>query len=325
MKKLIGLLLFASMNLMHAMDFLTTKNFLGKSFDKTKFLCGAIASGDLAMAELCLKSHFDPNAYDDNGLTPLLVATEVGNYDAMKLLLKYGARQDLAFKDGPVKGLDPLMSAIRNEKPSLVGLLIQKGADIIQGRGDKLLTPLMRAEMFCRGHNTIQRTIIRDMLLSRIKIEYPDECAICCERIEEGDKRKALSLMACCRAVYCKECAHKALEASLKKIIHPIGDSIAIVGDVENQVFCPFCHREPFVAVEIGQCKDRSFSCCACFKTGDTQRCARCHQVHYCSPECQKKDWPRHKLECKLLRETAPVESETASSVAGKAAAQEDK
>jgi len=31
-------------------------------------------------------------------------------------------------------------------------------------------------------------------------------------------------------------------------------------------------------------------------------RCSSCKTIHYCSPACQKEDWPAHKLECKALR-----------------------
>ena len=34
--------------------------------------------------------------------------------------------------------------------------------------------------------------------------------------------------------------------------------------------------------------------------------CAGCHVVHYCSPPCQRADWPRHKHECKdMLAQTS--------------------
>lgn len=31
------------------------------------------------------------------------------------------------------------------------------------------------------------------------------------------------------------------------------------------------------------------------------KRCSGCLAAHYCSPSCQKVDWPRHKRECKEM------------------------
>ena len=48
---------------------------------------------------------------------------------------------------------------------------------------------------------------------------------------------------------------------------------------------------------------DSPISCCfKCEKfTQDPRRCSRCHRMRYCSAECQRADWIRHKSNCSSL------------------------
>ena len=39
--------------------------------------------------------------------------------------------------------------------------------------------------------------------------------------------------------------------------------------------------------------------CLVCGNPEARRRCGECGVPHYCGVECQRKDWPRHKKECK--------------------------
>lgn len=43
------------------------------------------------------------------------------------------------------------------------------------------------------------------------------------------------------------------------------------------------------------------YRCTACQFVGATKMCERCKVVHYCSRECQLKDWPDHRPHCKVV------------------------
>lgn len=46
----------------------------------------------------------------------------------------------------------------------------------------------------------------------------------------------------------------------------------------------------------------RGKCCDYCLKfSSQLKRCAKCLKLNYCGPECQRRDWPYHKLECPVL------------------------
>ncbi|KIW62436.1 hypothetical protein PV04_10609 [Phialophora macrospora] len=49
------------------------------------------------------------------------------------------------------------------------------------------------------------------------------------------------------------------------------------------------------------------------------KRCARCRARHYCSTDCQRNDWPRHKQECRVLADggEAPTRNRTTMRLTG--------
>lgn len=56
---------------------------------------------------------------------------------------------------------------------------------------------------------------------------------------------------------------------------------------------------------DVAHVADALLSCGrpGCMLGDNLKKCSRCETIRYCSPECQKSDWPRHKKECSELRQ----------------------
>src|SRR6516164_4696875 len=51
-------------------------------------------------------------------------------------------------------------------------------------------------------------------------------------------------------------------------------------------------------AVKRAVLADPIKACIQCESRGNFKVCTVCHEARYCSPECQKADWQRHKIYC---------------------------
>lgn len=67
--------------------------------------------------------------------------------------------------------------------------------------------------------------------------------------------------------------------------------------------------------MKLGSKPQRATSCLFCSKTSmdpkkELKRCSRCKRGTYCSPECQRVDFPRHKKECTPAEDLKAEEKE---------------
>lgn len=85
----------------------------------------AIARRDLTWVGFLLGKGANPNVADNKGVTPLMLATQLGFAEGVEALAGRGARIDVA-KDA---GETPLISAVHRHDATLMRILLKAGAD----------------------------------------------------------------------------------------------------------------------------------------------------------------------------------------------------
>ena len=126
-------------------------------------LIDLIRDGEIDKAKRLLASGLvDPDGFDENGRTALMMAAHGGHRDVLRMLINAGASFEVGDDNGP--GWTALIHAIRSqtEEPHLVvSLLAAAGADPNRASGDGM-TPLMHAvEAFIEGPNDDARSFVQ--------------------------------------------------------------------------------------------------------------------------------------------------------------------
>lgn len=76
--------------------------------------------------------------------------------------------------------------------------------------------------------------------------------------------------------------------------------------ELTNPMYCPWKFEYSIMTIPDPLHVTTKWLCCGCYKMESKQKlksCGKCRERRYCSEECQRKDWPLHKVACPLLVE----------------------
>ncbi|HSG35228.1 MAG TPA: ankyrin repeat domain-containing protein [Sphingomonadaceae bacterium] len=85
----------------------------------------AVKRRDLTWVRFLLQQKANPDIRDVNGVTPLVLAAQLGLTDAAEALIKAGARVDIANSTGET----PLIAAVHKRDVAIMRVLLKAGAD----------------------------------------------------------------------------------------------------------------------------------------------------------------------------------------------------
>lgn len=128
----------------------------------------AMRGKNLAIAEELLAAGAKPNVWDIFGNSPLNVAIDQDNIEAVKLLLKHGA--DLNAKPRTKAYDPPLNVAIREKKLVIFQLLLEAGADV-NAVNQLNMTPLFSAASATDG---LADRMVEALLKAGAKVDHLD-------------------------------------------------------------------------------------------------------------------------------------------------------
>jgi ankyrin repeat protein len=250
-----------------------------------------------------------PLRLPEKDCTALMAAARMGHVEVVKLLLGAGATVD---QRGGV-GESALMIAAACGHESTVRVLVAGGATPNQAARDGG-TPLMHASR--AGHTNVVRALVQLGANLDVAAASGDTALMLASTgghvasvmvlLEAG------ALVALARAHDGVTALHLAATHRHTTVMHLLTDcgaSCALVIDTATS--------EERRAQLLQQSPRKCVTCAKSLKPAQVKMCAGCKLVPYCSPECQRTDWKRHKQTCKLWQ----ASKASASAVAAESAA----
>lgn len=224
----------------------------------------AIQDNDVAVIEQLIKAGILSREDDTQRATSYLTdAIWGGDTKIIQLLVNnFGSLNNVDFL-----GMTPLLAAVQCQDVETVGLLISRKADVNMAN---------------------RATQVVDIGQGEAKAVQPGDTPLIFAARHNDDKLMLGLIMggADCSSVLMRadisEEAHMNIKEYLR--IHALLHSKKT--GVENRGQLPVDKRSTFCVL-------------GCDKEKSLQKCSGCQAVYYCSPLCQKKHWPQHKLECK--------------------------
>lgn len=123
----------------------------------------AVEKGDFTTALHLIEKGADVDERNEEGKPPLLIASELGHVEVMRLLLDHDADVDRTGR----KGDTPLYRAIKNDHTDAAALLIRRGANV-NHRAKHRVTALLTAAS--RG----REAVVEHLLVAGAEIEHGD-------------------------------------------------------------------------------------------------------------------------------------------------------
>ncbi len=241
-------------------------------------LIWAVWNGNTKLVKLLILAGAALDIQDSSGRTPLLVAASKGYLEIVKLLLEAGA--DVNKQND--YGATALIKASMYEYYEIIKLLIQSGAKLtLKDKSEKT------------AFDYIRKKELRSE--SQFKVLPDDQCIIC--KTEATDLNShVICKTSCCKKLFCKDCYKEHIKHDLQeRCPNCRTEKVEIVG----ASFVPLLPNELSGLLEKKYNEPIGIKHCSICSKKTIKKCSICKTAYYCSSDCQKKDWAKHKLVCK--------------------------
>ena len=234
----------------------------------------AVSKQRLPIVTYLLAQGADVTAGTRNGGTPLHIASAIGNVELVKLLLEYkSAINTQTYFDGNNSHLDegwsPVYFALDRGYQDIVKLLLAHGArtDILDKQGNKALHIAAG-----RGH--------------------------CPDNIVHINQHPISSTNTISRPI--PQWDGKEISPELVALIRKIDPEVTTKNKrgLTPLDYAKTCKCEASIDLLSNP---KANLCGHCKKVEKMNKCGDCKAIYYCSTDCQKSDWLRHKKECKKV------------------------